>query len=98
MLLKTNSPHIRLCYYLSDLGTNKELALVFGFESSSKSRILVYSDNGQLADIVLEEGDNQFLIEFESIDYMDLYFIHARHDGRNYGGSWYFKGITGYVI
>jgi len=97
-ITRVRNPHIQLWYDLSDFGNYKELALIFGFDPSSKSRILVYSDAGQLADIPLEEGDNQFLLEVEAVDYMHLYFIHARHDGSNYGGNWYFRGITGYVI
>ncbi len=97
-LIRTRSPHIQLDYNLSSFGANKELALVFGFDATLRSRLLVYSDSGQLADITLEVGDNQFLMEIESIDSMYLYFIHARHDNSDYGGSWFFRGITGYVV
>jgi len=31
-------------------------------------------------------------------DPLSLYFIHSQRDGRNYGGNWFFKGITGYVV
>jgi hypothetical protein len=91
-------PHIILYYNLSTFGDNKELALVFGFHAVNQSRILVYSNAEQLDDILLEPGDNQFLMEVESVDSLSLYFIHARKAGSNYGGSWFFKGISGYVV
>jgi hypothetical protein len=38
------------------------------------------------------KGDNQFLLEIDSLSqWINLYFIHA-------GGSWFFKGLTGYLI
>jgi hypothetical protein len=76
--------------------TNKQLALIFGFDvmptSTPGGRVLVYSDAGLLKDQQLVYGDNQFLIEIESWDtsFM-LYFIHA-------GGNWYFRGLSGYVV
>ncbi len=91
-------PHIILYYNLSTFGNYKEMALVFGFDATSQSRILVYSNSEQLADILLEPGDNQFLMEIESVDAMSLYFIHARKAGSEYGGRWFFRGITGYVV
>jgi len=92
------APHVILFYDLSTFGNYKELALVFGFDAISQSRILVYSNSDQLADILLEPGDNQFLMEVESVDPMSLYFIHARRAGSEYGGNWFFRGITGYVV
>jgi len=79
---------------------NKQLALIFGFDvlyatifgGTINGRLLVYSDAGLLSDQKLVYGDNQFLIEIESLDLpLHLYFIHA-------GGYWFFKGISGYVV
>jgi len=91
-------PYIRLDYNLSSLGTHKELALIFGFQAVSESRLLIFTDDGLLSDETLVPGDNQFLMEVETIDSLDLHFIHARRDGSIYGGDWFFKGITGYVV
>jgi hypothetical protein len=75
--------------------TQKQLALLFGFEvlqGSSDGRVLVYSQAGLLADQKLVDGDNQFLLEIESLDLpFSLYFVHA-------GGSWLFTGLSGYVV
>ena len=74
---------------------NKQLALIFGFDvlySSVPGRVLVYSDAGLLKDQQLVYGDNQFLLEIESLDQsLYLYFIHA-------GGWWFFTGLSGYVV
>lgn len=84
--------HIRLSYDLSALGAHMELALLFGFDAPSASRILVYSHAGKLDDVTLKVGDKQFLLEIEDLSKpLSLFFIHA-------GGSWFFRGITGYVI
>jgi len=76
-------------------GANKQLALIFGFDvqyDSLPGRVLVYSDAGSLKDQQLVYGDNQFLLEIESLDLgLDLYFIHA-------GGNWFFRGLSGYVV
>jgi hypothetical protein len=90
--------HLQLQYNLSSFGANKELALVFGFDAISESRLLIHTSAGLLEDVTLVPGDNQFLMEVESLDTLSLYFIHSRLDGSSYGGSWFFKGITGYVI
>jgi hypothetical protein len=80
---------------LGDYGAQKQLALIFGFDvlySSVDGRVLVYSDAGLLQDQKLVYGDNQFLLEIESLDVpFSLYFIHA-------GGYWFFRGISGYVV
>jgi hypothetical protein len=74
----------------------KQLALIFGFDVPYSStpepgRVLVYSDAGLLKDQQLVFGDNQFLLEIESLDQaFYLYFIHA-------GGHWFFRGLSGYV-
>jgi hypothetical protein len=72
---------------------NKQLALIFGFDLMySPGRVLVYTDDGLLKDQPLVYGDNQFLLEIESLDqYLYLYFIHA-------GGYWFFRGLSGYVV
>jgi hypothetical protein len=73
---------------------HKQLALIFGFDvliGWGDGRVLVYSDAGLLQDQKLVYGDNQFLLEIESLNLpLYLYFIHA-------GGSWLFRGISGYV-
>jgi hypothetical protein len=75
--------------------THKQLALIFGFDvrySWMDGRVLVYSDAGLLKDQQLVYGDNQFLLEIESLDLQfSLYFIHA-------GGYWFFRGLSGYVV
>ena len=81
---------------LGDYGAaHKQLALIFGFDvlwSANPGRVLVYSNAGLLQDQQLVYGDNQFLLEIESLDLpLTLYFIHA-------GGYWFFRGISGYVV
>ena len=91
--------HIKLHYDLRALGTSKELALIFGFEVTySSPRLLIYTSSGLLSDVTLVRGDNQVLIEVESLDTLDLYFIHAQREGHWNGGDWFFKGISGYVV
>jgi len=74
---------------------HKQLALIFGFDvlwSANPGRVLVYSNAGLLQDQQLVYGDNQFLLEFDSLDStVYLQFIHA-------GGYWFFRGISGYVV
>jgi len=54
--------------------------------------VLVYSDAGLLKDQQLVYGDNQFLLEIESLDLpLFLFYIHA-------GGFWFFRGLSGYVV
>ena len=91
-------PHIELFYNLSALGEHKELALVFSFEVIEESRLLIYTDDGLLDEETLIVGDNQFLIEVESLDPLHLYFIHTRLESSPSGGRWFFKGIAGYVV
>jgi len=95
---RKKAPYVQLTYDLSSLGANKELALVFGFDALSDSRLRIFSNAGLLDDETLTAGDNRFLVEIESLSSLSLYFIHSQRDGRNYGGNWYFKGITGYVV
>ncbi len=95
---KRQVQYIWLKYDLSSFGANKELALVFGFDATSTSRVLIYTNSGLLEDVSLAVGDDQFLIQVESLDPLDLFFIPVQFDGSPYGGSWFFKGITGYVV
>src|SRR5262245_25350201 len=80
---------------LGAFGTQKQAALVFGFDvmyQNFDGRILVYTSAGLLQDVKLAYGDNQFMLELESLDQpLFLNFIHA-------GGYWFFKGLSGYVI
>jgi hypothetical protein len=92
------APHIDLYYNLTALGEKKELALVFGFQADSEARLLIYSDAGLLGEEQLFPGDNQFLMEIETLDYFTLHFFHTLCDGSYYGGDWFFKGISGYVV
>jgi len=95
--IRKTRPHIQLTFDVKAAGRNKELALLFGFEALSTSRILVFSHADKLGDVTLEVGDTQFLIEVESIDHLvHLYFVHAR--GPSGGGAWVFRGFSGYVI
>ena len=86
---------LELSFDLRGYGTQKQLALIFGFDSlyaGIDGRVLIYSDSGLLKDQTLASGDNQFLLEIESLDQpLSLYFIHA-------GGYWLFRGISGYVV
>ena len=92
-------PFVHLFCTLASFGTHKELALIFGFDAISESRLLIFSYAEQLGDEVLNVGDNQFLIVSESLESdLDLFFIHARRDGASTGGSWLFQGFTGYVV
>jgi hypothetical protein len=75
---------------------HNQLALIFGFDvwssETGPGRVLVYSDAGLLKDQELVYGDNQFLLEVESLDQpFYLYFVHA-------GGYWFFRGLSGYVV
>jgi hypothetical protein len=84
--------HIKLQGYAA---ANKQLALIFGFDVLSPGcpgRVLVYSHASKLQDQQLVYGDNQFLLEIESLNLpLRLYFIHA-------GGDWFFRGLSGYVV
>ena len=86
------------CYYnLKHFTPHKEVALTFRFDATSESRILVYTDAGLLDEEILHVDDNQFLIEVESTNPLNLYFIHANLDGETQGGDWFFRGIDGYI-
>ncbi len=94
---RQHSPYVELNYDLSAFEPHKEVALTFGFDALSESRVLIYTDDGLLDEEVLHVGDNQFLIEVESTSPLVLYFIHVNVDGSSYGGSWFFRGIDGYI-
>src|SRR5262249_17259357 len=87
-----------LVSYISLLGyaaANKQLALIFGFDvlySWSPGRVLICSNASLLKDQELAYGDNQVLLEIESLDTgFYLYFLHA-------SGYWFFRGLSGYVV
>lgn len=92
---RKRSRFLDLSCNLQSFGSQKQLALVFGFDvlwSAPNGRVLVYSDAGLLHDQTLVKGDNQFLMQIDSLTLpLNLYFVHA-------GGYWFFKGLTGYVI
>ena len=90
---------VRLYCNLASFGTHKELALIFGFDAVTESRLLIFSDAEQLGDEVLNVGDNQFLIVSEGLETpLNLYFIHADSATKSIGGGWFFRGVTGYVV
>ena len=95
--VRQRAPHIHFWYDLSSFTPHKEVALTFRFDTISESRILVYSDAGILDEEILHVGDNQFLVEVETTDYLNLYFIHANRVGSGNGGNWFFQGIDGYI-
>jgi hypothetical protein len=90
---------LELAFTLPSRGANKQLALIFGFDVvspatlfGSEGRVLVYSDAAELSSQTLVYGDNQFLLEIDSVDQpLNLYFIHA-------SGNWFFRGISAYVV
>lgn len=95
---RKKAPFLESFFQLQFLGAggsaNRQLVLIFGFDvySNSPGRLLIYSDAGRLKDQQLVPGDNQFVLEIESLVYgFSLYFIHV-------GGSWFFRGLSGYVI
>ena len=92
------APHIELHYDLTDLGEDKELSLVFGYKAWSEARLLIFSRSEQLGEEKLLPGDSQFMIEVECLDSMEIFFIHVSNEDTQYGGNWFFKGITGYVV
>lgn len=90
-------PYIQASYNLTDFEPYKEVALTFQFDALTESRILVYTFDGLIDEEILSVGDNQFLIEVESTDELHLFFVHARIDGTNSGGHWFFRGIDAYI-
>jgi hypothetical protein len=94
---RNHSSYVQLNYDLSTFEPHKEVALTFGFDAVAESRVLIYSDDGLLDEEVLHVGDNQFLIEVESTSSLYLNFIHVNVDGSSFGGSWFLRGIDGYI-
>jgi len=90
-------PHVSMYYDLSVFEPHKEVALTFGFDAVSESRILIYTDAGLLDEEILHVGDNQLLIEVESTSFLNLNFIHVNVDGSSFGGNWFLRGIDGYI-
>jgi hypothetical protein len=87
-------PFLEFGANLSGSGTEKQLALVFGFDAEVNGRVLVYTDAGLISGQVLAVTDHQFLLEIElptPAQPLELYFIHA-------GGRWFFRGLSGYVV
>ena len=77
---------------ITPTGARQQLILIFGFDTCWGGRVQVYTDAGLLSDQILAGGDNQFAIEIDSLDQaINLYFVHA-------GGSWFFRGISGYLV
>jgi len=93
---RKNAPFLEAFINLTTYAwANKQLALILGFDvlySTVNARVLIYTDAGLLHDQTLMYGDNQILLEIESLDsFVNLYFVHA-------GGSWFFRGLSGYVV
>jgi hypothetical protein len=94
---RRRAPHIELYYGVGPPASNKEMAVLFGFNAVDQSRVLIYSTFGKVGDITLAKGDDQFLIVVESLAF-SLFFIHVRLPNSDLGGAWFFRGITGYVV
>lgn len=92
-------PRVILQYDLSKskLAPQKEIALVFRFDEVTESRILIYTGAARNGEKLLHPGDDEFLIEVENTEAITLHFIHVRLAESNLGGSWYFRGINGYI-
>lgn len=87
---RRRAPFLELYANLAAYGTAKQLALIFGFSGSG--RVQIYNDAGLISDQTLASGDNQFLLEIDSLNSeFRLYFVHV-------GGSWFFTGLSGYVV
>jgi len=72
---------------------NRQLVLICAANAplGGDAEVLIYSDAGLIKQQTIAVGDNQFVLEIESLAQpINLYFIHA-------GGSWLFNGISGYV-
>lgn len=100
------TPRVRLQYDLSSFEPYKEVALTFRFATEADSRVLVYTDAEFVGEEILHAGDDQILIEVESTASLSLYFLHVNLDNFVYDnlegfaleGSWYFRGIDGYIV
>ena len=94
-------PRIDLAGDLSGRGANKELVLLLGFEVQppQTARLLVYSKAAMLHDVALAAGDDQILVHLESLGLpFSLSFVTGWNPGYTRGASWFFKGITGFVV
>jgi len=94
---RRKAPHVALSHYLGWFGEQKRLTLAFEYQVESKGRVQIYSYQDMWDDVPLIPGNNLFLIEFESLVYTTIYFIHVQNDGIYYGGNWFFRGIKGFV-
>lgn len=94
---RRHTPHVELYYDLSAFQPHKEVALTVRFDAISESRVLIYTSAGLMGEEILNPGDNQFLIEIESTSALRLFFIHVNREASDYGGSWSFRGIDGYI-
>lgn len=96
--------HVALRYDLTSFGRRRKLNLVFAYDIEAmptyESQLLVYSDYEQLSEQILSSGIKRFYVEIESIgsDSMNIYFISAKFPNSSRGGTWFFRGISGYVI
>jgi hypothetical protein len=92
---RRRAPFLELYVNLTGPGKAKQLALIFGFgipTGGLSGRVQVYNDAGLISDQTLASSDSQFLLEIESLDNeFRLYFVHV-------GGSWFFNGLSGYLV
>jgi hypothetical protein len=90
---RVKAPLLKAYVDMTAFGAAKQLALIFGFQAASPdARVQVYTDAQKITDQTLALTDNQFLLQIDSLDTpLWLYFIHT-------GGSWFFKGLSGYVV
>jgi hypothetical protein len=94
---RRHAAHLDLWYDLSAFEPYKEVALTFRFDAETESRILICTQDELVDEEILHVGDNQFLIEIESTDPLFLHFINVNLEGQSGGGSWFFRGIDGYI-
>lgn len=94
---RRHAARLDLQYNLSAFEPYKEVALTFRFDAETESRILICTQDEVVDEEILHVGDNQFLIEIESTDSLNLHFIHVNLEGQPDGGAWYFRGIDGYI-
>jgi len=85
-------PFLQLSFDLTTFGAARQLALIFQFSAPTGGRVQIYNDAVLLHDQTLASGDSQLLLEIDTLTSpVYLYFVHA-------GGSWFFKGISGYLV
>ena len=85
---------------LRDYAPDHQLSLFVHTRCESlNARVLVYSYAEQLEDWTLNNGTNNFLITVDSLESpFNLFFIQTRLPDGVRGGTWYSKGVTGYLI